>query len=69
MKKLSSSKLAQLNEQELSKREMNRLVGAESDLCCICSCFGNLATMMELDYNSFFRLSSPLPGFLYGDKS
>ena len=37
MKKLSSIKLAQLNEQELSKREMNRLVGGAPGDCCVCA--------------------------------
>jgi natural product precursor len=68
MKKLSSIKLAQLNEQELSKREMNQLVGG-SDLCCICGCLQNDTTLTVLNINTSWNHSSPIPGFLYGDKS
>jgi natural product precursor len=69
MKILNSIKLSQLNEQELSKREMNRLIGG-AELCCICGCSGqNFITMYELNFNTSFNLSSPTPGFLYGDKS
>ena len=68
MKKLNSIKLAQLNEQELSKREMNRLVGG-SDLCCICGCQNNGETMCDLLVFTAARASSPNPGFLYGENS
>ena len=68
MKKLSSIKLAQLNEQELSKREMNRLVGGAS-YCCICGCQTNGETMYDLLIYTRARASSNNPGFLYGEDS
>ncbi|MBO7418829.1 MAG: TIGR04149 family rSAM-modified RiPP [Bacteroidaceae bacterium] len=68
MKKLSSIKLAQLNEQELSKREMNRLVGGAS-YCCICGCQTNGETMFLLNENTVNNASSNRPGFLYGNEA
>ena len=66
MKKLNSIKLSQLNEQELSKREMNRLIGG-AELCCICGCWNNAMTMGALNHYTDNNESSDLPGFLYGN--
>ncbi|MBO7418831.1 MAG: TIGR04149 family rSAM-modified RiPP [Bacteroidaceae bacterium] len=66
MKKLNSIKLAQLNEQELSKREMNRLIGG-AELCCICGCEDNQMTRGLLNSYTAHNASSDLPGFLYGN--
>lgn len=69
MKKLNSIKLAQLNEQELSKREMNRLIGG-AELCCICGCNGdNDFTMANLNANTAQGKYSTIPGFLYGNNA
>lgn len=68
MKKLSSIKLAQLNEQELSKREMNHLMGG-AELCCICGCEDNQMTVGLLFQNTAHHGSSDIPGFLYGNNA
>ena len=62
MKKLSSIKLAQLNEQELSKREMNRLVGGNSEKCCVCGCQGPSSSFDNFDYNDAKGLYTPTGG-------
>ena len=39
MKAISRLKITQLGKDELSKRELNRLVGGDG--CCICGCRGS----------------------------
>jgi len=68
MKKLNSIKLAQLNEQELSKRGMNGLIGGAT-YCCICGCDNNGETMYLLNENTLNNASSNRPGFLYGNEA
>lgn len=42
MKAISRLKITQLSKAELSKRELNRLVGGER--CCLCGCQGPSST-------------------------
>lgn len=42
MKAISRLKITQLSKAELSKRELNRLVGGDG--CCICGCQGPSST-------------------------
>lgn len=42
MKAISRLKITQLGKAELSKKELNRLVGGDG--CCICGCRGSSST-------------------------
>ena len=62
MKKLNSIKLAQLNEQELSKREMNRLAGGAPGDCCVCGCHGSSSSFSNFNSNKKDGKYSPEGG-------
>lgn len=47
MKKINKIKLSSLSNEDLEKREMNKLLGGET--CCICSC-GGYSTMAGTGY-------------------
>lgn len=58
MKKLNSIKLTQLNEQELSNREMNHLLGGAPGDCCLCGCQGPSSTDDNMKANNLNGYSS-----------
>ena len=62
MKKLNSIKLAQLNEQKLSKREMNRLAGGAPGDCCLCGCQGPSSSFDNKNANIAGGLYTPNSG-------
>ena len=43
MKKINKIKLSSLSNEDLNKREMNKLLGGKE--CCICTCYGFNTTL------------------------
>lgn len=70
MRKLNKVKLNQLNEAELSERELNRLLGGTR--CCICGCQGPSGSNDNFSANingGSSGLYSPSGGFGHGSFS
>ena len=52
MKKINKIKLSSLSNEDLNKREMNKLLGG--GLCCICNCVG-INTSLDLGNDNHYR--------------
>ena len=62
MKPSDKIKLTQLHREELSKKELNKLLGKGTPGCCVCGCFGPSGSFANSGANNKDGLHSPSGG-------